>query len=42
MAVTDPFPAGTHSFGVDCNQGLGVAGVEFEQARVTAVAVSAN
>ena len=42
MAVTDPFPAGTHSFGIDCNQGLGAAGIEYEQARVTAVALSAN
>jgi hypothetical protein len=41
-AVTEVFPAGAHSFGIDCNQGLGAAGVEFEQARVTAVALSAN
>ncbi len=42
MAVTDVFGAGTHSVGIDCNQSIGAAGVEFEQARVTAVALSGD
>jgi hypothetical protein len=43
MAVTDTFLPGTHAFGVECNQAaLTAAGIEFEQARVTAVALSAN
>jgi hypothetical protein len=42
MAVTDVFPAGTHSFGIDCFQGNSGDGIDFPQARVTAVALSAS
>jgi hypothetical protein len=42
MAVTDVFPAGTHSFGIDCFQGNTGDGIDFPQARVTAVALSAS
>ncbi len=41
VAVTDPFPAGTHAVGIDCNQGSAGA-IEYEQARVVAVALSAG
>jgi hypothetical protein len=42
MAVTDVFPAGTHSFGIDCYQSQVGDGIDFPQARVTAVALSAS
>jgi hypothetical protein len=42
MAVTGVFPAGTHTVGIDCNESLGQTGILFEQARVTAVALSAD
>ncbi len=41
MAVTSVFPAGSHTFGVDCNQGTEGA-ITYEQARVVAVALSAG
>jgi hypothetical protein len=42
MAVTDVMPAGNHSFGIDCNEtALGV-GIDYPQARVAAVALSAD
>ena len=41
MAVTSVFPAGTHTFGVDCNQGAEGA-ILYEQARVVVVALSAS
>jgi hypothetical protein len=42
IAVTDPFPVGTHHVGVDCNQDTRSGAIYYEQARVTAVALSAN
>ncbi len=39
MAVTNVFPAGTHSFGIDCMQ-AGPGAIEYHQARVVAVALS--
>jgi hypothetical protein len=42
MAVTDVFPAGSHSFGIDCNEDLVDPSIAFTQARVTAVALSAG
>jgi hypothetical protein len=42
MAVTGVFPAGSHSLGIDCNQASGSIGIDFPQARVSAVALSAD
>jgi hypothetical protein len=42
MAVTGVFPAGPHSFGIDCNEDVIDPSIAFPQARVTAVALSAD
>lgn len=42
MAVTEVFPAGKHTVGIECNESLGQTGILIEQARVTAVALSAD
>jgi hypothetical protein len=42
MAVTGVLPAGSHAVGIDCNEAPGGTGVEFPQARVVAVALSAE
>jgi hypothetical protein len=41
-AVTGVFPAGTHSFGIDCSESDALYPISFSHARVTAVALSAN
>ena len=40
-AVTEVFPAGTHSFGVDCTEDIAFP-MDYPQARVSAVSLSAN
>jgi hypothetical protein len=41
VGVTDPFPPGQHSFGIDCrDQGIGSNDIEFREAGITAVAIS--
>lgn len=41
-AVSDTFPAGTHSFGIDCRETKPGYPIRFPMARVTAVALSAK
>jgi hypothetical protein len=42
QAITDVFPAGTHTVGVDCNQREDVGAIIYDPARVVAVALSAG
>jgi hypothetical protein len=39
VTVTDPLPAGTHSFGIDCQEFSG-SGIRFVSAAIAAVAIS--
>lgn len=42
FAVTDVFPGGTHTVGIDCNQNETIGAIDYGQARVVAVALSAG